>query len=48
MMIDTEVARLFDRRSTLFLTAGGFRPSVFIFRVVQRWVFYLSDKKKKT
>lgn len=38
-MIDTEVARTFDRRSALFLTGGAIFTSVLILRMLQMQVF---------
>lgn len=42
-MIDTEVARTFDRRSALFLTGGAVLTSVLVLRMLQMQVF---DYKK--
>ncbi len=47
-MIDTEVARLFDRRSALFLTAGAVLTSVLVMRMLQMQVFNYGDYKKKS
>lgn len=47
-MIDTEVARLFDRRSTLFLTAGAVLTSVLVLRMLQMQVFSYNDYKRKS
>ena len=47
-MIDTEVARLFDRRSAIFLTAGAVLTSVLVMRMLQMQVFNYSDYKRKS
>ncbi|MDR0741521.1 MAG: penicillin-binding protein 2 [Rickettsiales bacterium] len=47
-MIDTEVARLFDRRSALFLTAGAALTSVLVLRMLQMQVFGYGEYKRKS
>ena len=47
-MIDTEVARTFDRRSTLFLTGGAILTSVLILRMLQMQVFNYKEYTKKS
>lgn len=47
-MIDTEVARLFDRRSALFLTAGVVMTSVLVMRMLQMQVFNYNEYKRKS
>lgn len=47
-MIDTEVARLFDRRSALFLTAGAVLTSALVLRMLHMQVFNYSEYKRKS
>jgi penicillin-binding protein 2 len=47
-MIDTEVARLFDRRSALFLTAGAVLTSALVLRMLQMQVFSHGEYKRKS
>ena len=47
-MIDTEVARTFDRRSALFLSAGAVLTSVLILRMLQMQVFSYRTYKHKS
>ena len=47
-MIDTEVARTFDRRSALFLTGGAILTSVLIMRMLQMQVFEYKDYLRKS
>ncbi len=47
-MIDKEVARTFDRRSALFLTAGAGLTSFLIMRMLQMQLFNYQDYKKKS
>ncbi len=47
-MIDTEVARTFDRRSALFLTGGAVLTSVLILRMLQMQVFEYKDYSRKS
>ncbi|MBQ5699865.1 MAG: penicillin-binding protein 2 [Alphaproteobacteria bacterium] len=47
-MIDKEVARTFDRRSALFLTAGAVLTSALVLRMLQMQVFSYRDYKKKS
>ncbi len=47
-MIDTEVARTFDRRSALFLTGGAIFTSVLILRMLQMQVFEHKSYLKKS
>jgi penicillin-binding protein 2 len=47
-MIDTEIARLFDRRSALFLTAGLVLTSALVLRMLQMQVFDYSEYKRKS
>jgi len=47
-MIDTEVARTFDRRSTLFLTGGAVLTSVLILRMLQMQVFNYKEYTRKS
>ncbi len=47
-MIDTEVARQFDRRAALCLTGGVVLTSVLIMRMLQMQVFNYRDYKKKS
>lgn len=47
-MIDKEVARLFDRRSALFLTGGAVLTSVLILRMLQMQVFSYKTYTKKS
>lgn len=47
-MIDTEVARTFDRRSALFLTAGVVLTSVLILRMLQMQVFNYREYTRKS
>ena len=46
-MIDKEVARLFDRRSALFLTGGAILTSVLVIRMLQMQLFDYRDYTKK-
>ena len=47
-MIDTEVARTFDRRSALFLTAGAVLTSGLILRMLHMQLFDYRDYKRKS
>lgn len=47
-MIDTEVARTFDRRSALFLTGGVAFTSFLILRMLQMQVFNYKEYTKKS
>ncbi|MDR0727044.1 MAG: penicillin-binding protein 2 [Rickettsiales bacterium] len=47
-MIDTEVARLFDRRSALFLTAGAVLTSALVLRMLHMQVFSYWEYKRKS
>lgn len=47
-MIDTEVARTFDRRSALFLGTGAFLTSVLIVRMLQMQLFNYHEYKQKS
>ena len=47
-MIDTEVARTFDRRSALFLTGGAVLTSVLVLRMLQMQVFEYKNYLKKS
>ena len=47
MMIDKEVARTFDRRSALFLTAGAVLTSALVLRMLQMQLFNYIQKKVK-
>ena len=47
-MIDNEVARTFDRRSALFLTAGAVLTSVLVLRMLQMQVFNYREYTKKS
>lgn len=47
-MIDTEVARLFDRRSALFLTAGAVLTSGLVLRMLQMQIFSYRDYRRKS
>ena len=47
-MIDKEVARLFDRRSALFLTAGAVLTSALIMRMLQMQLFNYREYTKKS
>lgn len=47
-MIDKEVARTFDRRSALFLTAGAVLTSVLVLRMLQMQVFNYREYTKKS
>ena len=47
-MIDTEVARTFDRRSALFLTGGAVLTSFLVLRMLQMQVFNYKDYLKKS
>lgn len=47
-MIDKEVARLFDRRSALFLTAGAVLTSALILRMLQMQLFNYQEYNKKS
>ena len=47
-MIDTEVARTFDRRSALFLTGGAVLTSVLILRMLQMQIFEHKEYSRKS
>lgn len=47
-MIDTEVARTFDRRSALFLTGGAILTSVLVMRMLQMQVFEYKEYSRKS
>lgn len=47
-MIDTEVARTFDRRSALFLTAGAVLTSALVLRMLQMQVFSYREYTRKS
>ena len=47
-MIDTEVARTFDRRSALFLTGGAILTSVLIMRMLQMQIFEHKEYARKS
>lgn len=47
-MIDTEVGRVFDRRSALFLTGGTILTSALILRMLQMQVFNYRDYLRKS
>lgn len=47
-MIDKEVARLFDRRSALFLTAGAVLTSALVMRMLQMQLFNYREYTKKS
>lgn len=47
-MIDSEVKRIFDRRSALFLSTGAILTSVLILRMLQMQLFEYKDYKKKS
>ncbi len=47
-MIDTEVARTFDRRSALFLTGGAILTSVLILRMLQMQIFEYKEYSRKS
>lgn len=47
-MIDTEVSRLFDRRSALFFTAGTVLTSALVLRMLQMQVFSYREYKRKS
>ena len=47
-MIDKEVARTFDRRSALFLTAGAVLTSALILRMLQMQVFNYKEYTRKS
>lgn len=47
-MIDTEVARTFDRRSALFLTGGAVLTSALVLRMLQMQVFNYKNYLKKS
>ena len=47
-MIDTEVARTFDRRSALFLTGGAVLTSLLILRMLQMQVFEYKEYSRKS
>ncbi len=47
-MIDKEVARLFDRRSALFLTAGAILTSALVMRMLQMQLFDYREYTKKS
>lgn len=47
-MIDTEVARVFDRRAALFLTGGAVLTSILVMRMLQMQVFSYQSYKRKS
>ena len=47
-MIDTEIARTFDRRSALFLTGGAIMTSVLVLRMLQMQVFEYKSYLQKS
>lgn len=47
-MIDTEVARTFDRRSALFLTGGALLTSALVLRMLQMQVFNYKEYTRKS
>ena len=47
-MIDTEIARTFDRRSALFLTGGAVLTSILILRMLQMQVFEYKEYTRKS
>lgn len=47
-MIDTEVARLFDRRAALFLSGGAVLTSALILRMLQMQVWGYRDYRRKS
>ena len=47
-MIDTEISKLFDRRSALFLTTRMILTSALVLRMLQMQVFNYRDYKKKS
>ena len=47
-MIDTEVARTFDRRSALFLTGGAVLTSLLVLRMLQMQVFEYREYNRKS
>ena len=47
-MIDKEVARTFDRRSALFLTAGAILTSALVLRMLQMQLFNYREYTKKS
>ena len=47
-MIDKEVARLFDRRSALFLTGGTVLTSVLVLRMLQMQLFNYREYSRKS
>lgn len=47
-MIDTELSKIFDRRSALFLTTGMILTSALVLRMLQMQVFNYHDYKKKS
>ena len=47
-MIDTEVARTFDRRSALFLTSGAILTSFLVLRMLQMQVFNYKEYTRKS
>ncbi|MBO4480445.1 MAG: penicillin-binding protein 2 [Alphaproteobacteria bacterium] len=47
-MIDTEISKLFDRRSALFLTTGMVLTSALVLRMLQMQVFNYHNYKKKS
>ena len=47
-MIDSEISKLFDRRSALFLTGGVILTSALILRMLQMQVFNYRDYKQKS
>ena len=47
-MIDKEVAKLFDRRSALFLTGGAILTSVLVLRMLQMQLFNYREYTQKS
>lgn len=47
-MIDSEVSRVFDRRSALFLTTGAVLTSILILRMLQMQLFEYKSYKQKS
>ena len=47
-MIDTEISKIFDRRSALFLTTGMILTSALVMRMLQMQVFNYRDYRKKS
>lgn len=47
-MIDTEIARQFDRRSALFLTGGAILTSLLVLRMLQMQLFSYREYTKKS